>query len=183
MNPLENMTAKIKDYNYSGTEHRTPYFAKSLYIYDPFCAFAVTCYRRRGRSHIFSLCVQLRCALSALGSQTQKTVPGRGDSLGWGGGRQLPLPHHGQLWMTVEHLKPSVFKAGAVSAFCSLEQTSRSRLESLHHHAKTSGRGQGARERTLKTSMNRGNVGCLREEASGGTGGPGNSGCQCALTD
>lgn len=105
-----------------------------------------------------------------------------GDSLGWGG-RQLPLPHHGQLWMTVEHLKPSVFEAGAVSAFCSLEQTSRSRLESLNHHAKTSGRGQGARERTLKTSMNRGDVGCLPEEASGGTGGPGNPGCQCALMD
>lgn len=70
-----------------------------------------------------------------------------------------------------EQPTPGVLQVGAVSALCSLQQTSKSRLERLNHRAEASGRGQGARERTLKTSMNRGIVGCLHGEGLGELGG------------
>lgn len=49
-----------------------------------------------------------------------------------GAGKEQLFPHHGQLWMT-EHLKPGVLEVRALSALCSLEWTSRNRLETLNH--------------------------------------------------
>lgn len=88
MTCLENMFIKMKDYNFFLGLNTVRCALQRAFIHTkPILGFVVTCYRRSERSHIFSLCAQLCCALMLWGARHRRESSGEEIQLGWGGGQ------------------------------------------------------------------------------------------------